>query len=218
MGIVVSIPIWILRNVRLRLKQKIAIAVFLCLSVVMIATGIIRMALTRFEGHDDYTSEYLILYLEACIAVLMACMAAFRSVFVETKRRKQEEQHRLHDVAGDGGVGRRPDNLRGRIQQMRARADEDTDLQSSASGNRNYLPRAKLDGPRLSGVLTFINSLGSRSQSAKSASSKSRSGALSSVDEVENDGWTHLSRVRPSDVGFERLPTGTGDNVRSFGG
>ncbi|KAF9734790.1 hypothetical protein PMIN06_000743 [Paraphaeosphaeria minitans] len=206
--IIVSIPIWILRNVRLRLKQKFAIAMFLCLSVVMIATGITRMALSRFKGHDDYTSEYLILYLEACIAVLMACIAAFRSVFVETRRREQEEQHRLHDVDGNGGLGRRPDNLRGRIHQMRAKANEDADLQASISGNRSYLPRAKLEGPKLSGVLTFINSFGGRSQNAKS-----RSEALSSVDDVENDGWTLTSTVRPSDVGFERQQTGTGNDV-----
>lgn len=201
MRTVVSIPIWILRNVRLRLKQKFAIAVFLCLSFVMIATGITRMALTRWKGHDDYTSEYLVLYLEACIAVLMACIAAFRSVFVEKKRRAQE-QHMLHHVAGNGDVVRRPDNLRGRIRQMRERANEDTDLQTSVTSNKSYLPRAKLDGPKLSGVLTFFNSLGSRSHSENS---KSRSEALSSVDDVENDGWTHASRVRRSGVGFERL-------------
>ncbi|KAJ4354240.1 uncharacterized protein N0V89_005974 [Didymosphaeria variabile] len=216
--IIVSIPIWILRNVRLKLKQKFAIAVFLCLSVVMIATTITRMALTRFRGHDDYTSEYLILYLEACIAVLMACIAAFRSVFVENKRRGQEEQHGLHNLAGNGEGPRRPENLRGRIQQMRAKANEDAHLQASMSGTRSYLPRAKLDGPKLSGVLTFINSLGSRSQSAKSTSSQSRSGALSSVDDVENDGWMYTGRARPNDAGFERLPTARGDEVRPVWG
>ncbi|KAH8702825.1 hypothetical protein GQ44DRAFT_831736 [Phaeosphaeriaceae sp. PMI808] len=185
--IIVIIPIWILQNVRLRLKQKLVIGVFLCLSVVMIITSVIRMAMTRFKGHNDYTSEYLILYLQACIAVLMACIAASRSVFVEHKRQVQEEQVRLHDLAGPADLPQRPKNLRSHIQRMRAKAKDDTEHQTSLAGRAKFLPKMRTDGPKLTGVSTFINNIGTRSQTTTYSSSKTITGETSSFGNVGSD-------------------------------
>ncbi|KAF2867538.1 hypothetical protein BDV95DRAFT_446102, partial [Massariosphaeria phaeospora] len=89
---IVSIPIWVLRNVRIRLTQKLAIAVFLCLSIGMIIAGILRMSAAYHGGYWDLTWQYLLLYLESCVAITMASVSAFRSVFVEQKRRREQDQ------------------------------------------------------------------------------------------------------------------------------
>jgi hypothetical protein len=172
------------------------------------------MGLSRWRNHNDLTTEYLILYLEACIAVLMACIAAFRSVFVENKRRKREEQVRLNDVAGRGDLPQRPDNFRGRIQRMRAKAKEDADLESTIAENKSYLPRAKLEGPKLKGVLTFMNNLGSRS-APSAQSSSSRTMADSSFNDLESDTWTYTTKASSNNGGFERLKTDTSTHATS---
>lgn len=66
----------------MKLKQKLAIGVFLSLSLVMVMAGIIRQA--GYQLHADSTdSSWLIcwLYVEASIAIIMASTAACRTLF-----------------------------------------------------------------------------------------------------------------------------------------
>lgn len=80
---VITIPILILRKSQIKLKQKLAIGVFLSLSVVMVMASI-----TRYAGYqlrvDSIDATWLIcwIYLEASIAIIMASAAAFRTLFV----------------------------------------------------------------------------------------------------------------------------------------
>ncbi len=66
--------------------QKIGVYIFLCLSIVMIATAIIRKAGYRSPGLNnpykvDITWISIWLYIEACTAIIMGSMTAFRSLF-----------------------------------------------------------------------------------------------------------------------------------------
>lgn len=66
--------------------QKFGIYIFLCLSTVMIATAIIRIAGYRSPSHNnpykiDITWISIWLYLEACTAIIMGSMTAFRFLF-----------------------------------------------------------------------------------------------------------------------------------------
>lgn len=84
---VVSIPIIILRKSQMKPKQQVGLGVFLCLSVIMTLIAIIRISGYRFHGigitgEIDTTWAFFWLYLEACVAVIMSSITAFRSLFV----------------------------------------------------------------------------------------------------------------------------------------
>lgn len=84
---VVSIPIIILRKSKMKPRQQVGIGIFLCLSVIMTLIAIIRISGYRINGIGlsgsiDSTWAFFWLYLEACIAVIMASTTAFRSFFI----------------------------------------------------------------------------------------------------------------------------------------
>lgn len=68
--------------------QKFGVYIFLCLSVIMIAIAIIRISGYRGKSPNtrilvDITWISLSLYLEACIAIIMGSLTAFRSLFTQ---------------------------------------------------------------------------------------------------------------------------------------
>lgn len=68
-------------------RQQLGLGIFLCLSVIMTVIAIIRMSGYRFHGIGisgsiDSTWAFFWLYLEACVAVIMASITAFRSLFI----------------------------------------------------------------------------------------------------------------------------------------
>lgn len=68
-------------------KQQIGLSIFLCLSVIMMIIAIIRISGYRFHGVGirgslDSTWAFFWLYLEACVAVIMCSITAFRSLFI----------------------------------------------------------------------------------------------------------------------------------------
>lgn len=71
--------------------------VFLCLSVVMAVIAIIRISAYRLRGRSgslDVTWVFLWLYLQACIATIMACLPAFRLLFTRRRSRSRDEEKR----------------------------------------------------------------------------------------------------------------------------
>lgn len=94
---VVSIPIIILRKTQMRPSEKLGVGVFLCLSVVMAVIAIIRISAYRVRGRSgslDVTWVFLWLYLQACIAIIMACLPAFRYLFTRRGSRALDEDKR----------------------------------------------------------------------------------------------------------------------------
>lgn len=86
---VVSIPIIVLRKSQLKPNQQVKLAIFLCLSVIMTVIAIIRISGYRFHGIGisgpiDTTWAFFWLYLEACVAVIMSSITAFRSLFLHS--------------------------------------------------------------------------------------------------------------------------------------
>lgn len=82
-GAVLTIPILLLWNVKIRLPQKLGLAMVLCLSVVMIIFAIIRVCASEISGGViDFVWGEFWQFAEACIAVLMVSCTAFRSLFV----------------------------------------------------------------------------------------------------------------------------------------
>lgn len=85
----------------MKLKKKLAVTVFLSLSVVMVMASI-----TRYAGYqlrvDSIDATWLIcwVYLEACIAIIMASTAAFRTLLVRGGPDPGgiKERHKVHNL------------------------------------------------------------------------------------------------------------------------
>lgn len=81
----------------MRPSEKLGVGVFLCLSVVMAVIAIIRISAYRVRsrsGSLDVTWVFLWLYLQACIAIIMACLPAFRYLFTRRGSRALDEEKR----------------------------------------------------------------------------------------------------------------------------
>ncbi|KAK7992598.1 hypothetical protein PG988_001392 [Apiospora saccharicola] len=79
---IVSIPILVLRKSQMALLTKLGLAVFLCLSLFMLACSIIRAAGMYYHGTLDTPWGVFWCHAEACIAVLMASITAYRTVLI----------------------------------------------------------------------------------------------------------------------------------------
>lgn len=77
---IISIPILLLRKAQMKDSQKLVLSAFLCLSVAMIMAAITRLSGYRLNGVLDLTWGIFWQYLEACIAVIMGSVTAFRAL------------------------------------------------------------------------------------------------------------------------------------------
>ncbi len=93
---VVSIPIIILRKSQMKYTQKLGLGAFLCMSVVMVLIAIIQISGYRDHGYQLDSTWFIWrnfwVYLEACIATIMASIAAFRTIFVHKGSKKPERK------------------------------------------------------------------------------------------------------------------------------
>ncbi|KAF2012755.1 hypothetical protein BU24DRAFT_412086 [Aaosphaeria arxii CBS 175.79] len=176
---IVAIPVYILRNVRIRLTQKVAIASFLCLSSAMVVLAIVRLSLSRYKGWGDLATQYILLFIEACVAITMASVAAYRAVFVEHSRQRDreeqalpEEQRRVHHINGKHFQLKEipADSLSGRVKQLRQ------------DHEGRYLERPKTGGPNLSTVLSFVQKVG-RGESHVTGASTHNLNSVGSIDD-----------------------------------
>ncbi|CBX99524.1 hypothetical protein LEMA_P087630.1 [Plenodomus lingam JN3] len=83
---IITIPLLLLRLSQMRIEQKASIASFLCLSISMIIITIIRLAgglheSVRGEREFSLVWTHILLHVESGVAILMACLVAFRTIF-----------------------------------------------------------------------------------------------------------------------------------------
>ena len=62
-------------------KRKLGLVLFLCLQVFMAITAIVRVAGPLVNGSTDLTWNFFWQQMEACFAITMVSLTAFRSVF-----------------------------------------------------------------------------------------------------------------------------------------
>jgi hypothetical protein len=86
---VISIPILVLRQSSLRLGQKIAVASFTCLSIVMIIFAIIRVSAVPGVSASNNLYQLFWLYMETNLAVTMASLTGYRTMFIIQKEKKK---------------------------------------------------------------------------------------------------------------------------------
>lgn len=78
----ISIPIIILRKSSFNLRRKVSIGIVLCLSLFMIAIGLIRGISAGVMGSDDQVWTVFWVHVEASVSVIAVCPTAFRSLFL----------------------------------------------------------------------------------------------------------------------------------------
>ena len=81
-----------LRRAKIKKQQKFALSFFLCLSIVMIVIAIVRISRITHSGILDPVWQGFWQALEPCIALLMASITAFRTIFVSQEMRKRDQK------------------------------------------------------------------------------------------------------------------------------
>lgn len=79
---VASLPIMILRGSDLSRSTKFGLSVFLCLSIFMAICAIARIAGFHYKGREDDTWAFFWQHIEGTVAVMMAAVTAFRTLFI----------------------------------------------------------------------------------------------------------------------------------------
>lgn len=90
--LVVSIPVIILRRAKIKKRQKLALSFFLCLSIVMIIITIVRISKISNSTKTEMVWHICLQALEGCVALLMASIMAFRSIFVSQEMRNSGQK------------------------------------------------------------------------------------------------------------------------------
>ena len=89
------IPFHLLWRIQINLRQKLVLGTTLCLSIFMIIIAIIRISKIRLP--DQAADIVWVIFwqqVEACTAVIMVSLSAFRSFFVTHESRLREDRNR----------------------------------------------------------------------------------------------------------------------------
>jgi hypothetical protein len=131
--LIVSFPITLLWKVRINMRQKLGLALFLCLSLVMVIVAIVRIAGINLRGGNvDIVWLAFWMQQECSIAVIMVSSSAFRSFFVV-------------NTVDSPSPGYSPGSWKRRL--LRRRPSPNRDDMESANG-LPQVPRATLTGMR----------------------------------------------------------------------
>ncbi|KAL2835868.1 hypothetical protein BJY01DRAFT_252307 [Aspergillus pseudoustus] len=80
--LILAIPVRIIRKIRVRPSQKVALSLSLCLTVIIIALGIVRLAGLIYNGAVDSIWSAYWQFVITEVGVILAAAVAFRSFFV----------------------------------------------------------------------------------------------------------------------------------------
>lgn len=90
---IVSLPVCLLWNARMKRGQKIQIGIFLSLNLFMAMTAGVRVSGLNHDGHIDEVWLNLWEIVEASVAICMISLTSFRSIFIaSTKSQAAKER------------------------------------------------------------------------------------------------------------------------------
>ncbi|KAJ8126909.1 hypothetical protein O1611_g6729 [Lasiodiplodia mahajangana] len=142
---VVSLPIIVLRNSLLNRSTKFGLAIFLCLSIFMAILAIVRISGFYYKGLEDDIWEFFWQQTEGAVAVMMASITAFRTLFV--KRKGDGRAETPEDVSHSN-------KFRRFLAHFKALAREQPEEKPTSTSPAPKLP--KVPSPILTGLRTFI--------------------------------------------------------------
>lgn len=82
---VISIPVFILWQTQLTIREKMSIGVVLCMSVFMIAIAMIRGISARVNGTSDEIWTAFWVQTQGSVSITMTSFTAFRTLFVSNR-------------------------------------------------------------------------------------------------------------------------------------
>ncbi|KAI1456429.1 hypothetical protein F4805DRAFT_458853 [Annulohypoxylon moriforme] len=143
---VISIPIIVLRNSFLSRSTKFGLAVFFCLSIFMAICAIVRIAGFHYRGLEDDIWEFFWQQTEGAVAVMMASITAFRTLFVK-------QTNSPDDTTSRSPVEGLFHRFLKRFQFL-ARAQPEKPASKHQTSSAPQLP--KIPSPIFTGLRTFI--------------------------------------------------------------
>ncbi|KAK4639816.1 hypothetical protein QC761_701590 [Podospora bellae-mahoneyi] len=143
---IVSIPIIILYQAKIRTRQKVALGMFLCLSLVMVCIAITRASKIKGAQGIDIPWEFFWQFMEATIAVLMGSLTVFRTLLAFQTNKNSEERK---GAAGPSPKSRALFSFHERMRRWREKRAQHSDEESLSD-----LPQ--IPSATMSGMRTFI--------------------------------------------------------------
>lgn len=128
------------------MSTKIGLSIFLCLSIFMAICAIIRIAGFHYKGVEDDTWAFFWQHIEGAVAIIMASITAFRTLFV-----RQTNDANSTSLSPAGSLLRR---IFGRFQSLARAQPGEKPSSSNDSGPLLKLPT--MPSPIFTGVRTFI--------------------------------------------------------------
>ncbi|MCJ1310453.1 hypothetical protein MMC25_004117 [Agyrium rufum] len=100
---IISIPVVLLWRVRITMRQKLALGAVLCLSVFMIIVSIVKVASVYTHGAREIDLPWVQFWgeAEACVAIMVASISAFRSLFLSSNDQKNRQMKQRHQRPED---------------------------------------------------------------------------------------------------------------------
>lgn len=145
LALVVSLPIIVLRKSLLNRSTKFGLAIFLCLSIFMAAVAIVRISGFYYKGLEDDIWEFFWQQTEGAVAVMMASITAFRTLFV---KQKGDDRAEMPEEVPNSHRFRRF------LARFKALAQEQPEEKPTSKSSTLKLP--KVPSPVLTGLRTFI--------------------------------------------------------------
>lgn len=90
--LIIGIPLSLLWSVKIKSGQKFILGLFLSLNIFMAIVAAIRVSGLKSRGVFDLVWLFLWQQIEACVAVAMISLTAFRSVFVVSEASRARRQ------------------------------------------------------------------------------------------------------------------------------
>ncbi|KAI0596337.1 hypothetical protein F4775DRAFT_564971 [Biscogniauxia sp. FL1348] len=146
---VVSIPIIILRGSLLSRSTKFGLAVFLCLSIFMAICAVVRVAGFHYKGLEDDIWQFFWQQTEGAVAVMMASITAFRTLFVKQTSNSE------HDATSPSPIESFFRRFFRRFQSLAQAQSGEKPTSTQNIGSIFKLP--KIPSPIFTGVRTFIS-------------------------------------------------------------
>ncbi|CAG8975094.1 hypothetical protein HYALB_00008934 [Hymenoscyphus albidus] len=125
-ALIISMPISMLWRVRMTIKRKLQLGGIFCLVILTIVVAIVRIAIVSSAAGSnankqvEVTSHFIWHHIEASVAVLVACLASFRTLFAAKERERDAEQREQRERAG------RPAGPKARVLWARAKYIQDS--------------------------------------------------------------------------------------------
>lgn len=89
---IIGIPLYLLWSVRIQPRQKFILGIFLSLNLFMTFAAAVRASGIRYHGTFDVVWLFLWHHIEACVAVIMISLTAFRSFYVSSRNARARRE------------------------------------------------------------------------------------------------------------------------------